>query len=112
MEVSDLLAGLELDALVAEKVMGYSNPNPLTFNSARIIWDDVPLYSTDIADAVRIAEQEGIIFGKTKDDQYFAVVSGLDPGVEYWFTEESSCGAIADTICLAICKSALIAHGG
>jgi hypothetical protein len=127
-DVSKLDAGPELDALVAEKVMGWTkepsaNPFPgpksLPWNwvAPHSTWGpgtpgkcyptSVPKYSTDIAAAWEVVE-------KLRDQFEGVVVDGIKlPGAPAWqciVMNESEKGE-AQTAPLAICRAALKAVG-
>jgi hypothetical protein len=125
-------AGRELDALVAEKVMGW---NLLCCNhgvdGSHSCWFDTDgkrLHpkvhlkgwdtdsdedgfspSTSIIDAWEVVERAGLVVGKTDEGEWMAVHSTLDREFEYWFDAEE--GVVASTAPLAICLAALRAVG-
>lgn len=118
-------AGGELDALVAEKVMGwqwqqwapnpeqphlappgYGRPHPDHWWLGRSIFELVPHYSTDIADAWLIVEHlhGRVVIDHWSGNQYKVMIyipSSGSPSVE----------ASADTAPLALCLAALAAVG-
>jgi hypothetical protein len=103
--MSEMNAGRELDALVAEKVMGadvvvrdgraYINGNP---------YDRLPNYSTDIAHAWQIVERMA---------DWRVVIERVPSGEwEVMFdTRRVFENVKADTLPLAICRAALAAVG-
>ena len=107
------LAGPDLDALIAETVMGLARGRP------------VPPYSTDIAAAWTVVEamirKDGIYFGcphfKHKHQNLASL--GYPEGTECWYCvlntkQLNKIVLCADTAPLAICRAALlcaIAHG-
>lgn len=112
-------AGPELDALVAEKVMGWKvkwhdGYWTMAIPKAECVsygWNWRP--SEDIAAADEVAEKIGIVAGKSEErqpGQYFAVVSSLDDSVEYWWDKRyGHYYAYTPTKPLAICRAALLA---
>lgn len=99
--------GLELDALIAEKVMGLTPTHPL------------PSYSTDIAAAWTVAEtmihKDGVYFGcphfKHKHQNLASL--GYPEGTECWYCVINTARLnkvvlCADTAPLAICRAALL----
>lgn len=96
-----MTAGRELDALVAEKVMGCCTCG---------CEDDHPPYSTDIVAAYIVLEQ------LRKDEIYFEItadkggyyISGYNG---YDASRYSNCDGGGDTLALAICLAALKAVG-
>ena len=115
-------AGRELDALVAEKVMGWIDVKKQSIANAfgQHVLDDyvgqpgigatlpvlVPRYSTMIQEAWKVADR---LRGET---QFVAVISGKGPqGVQPWICKVNREGSFleerADTAALAICLAAL-----
>lgn len=107
-------AGRELDALVAEKVMGwkrYGRRNsgtwtaPGGFNASAGSW---PTYSTDIAAAWEVVEamQKKAWVTEVSADCF---VDGRPAGftAHCWYDDDSRHYATADTAPLAICRAAL-----
>lgn len=105
--VSGLVAGRELDALIAERIMGwvrgrrYGNGNGdwiIDGKEGRRTWETTPRYSSDSAAAMqvfqRLREMDFIVVLETAINGQWCVT------VENW--EEA-----ADTIPLAICRAAL-----
>jgi hypothetical protein len=112
MNIDELQAGRELDALVAEKVMGYTLGTPPSPESAINLAGPeypvtVPHYSTDIAAAWQVVE-------KFKDRDWRFILDKYDDG---WGIEielsggKYGSGAVAETAPLAICRVALKAVG-
>lgn len=69
--MESLKPGRELDALIAEKVMGWKPPEFIDGVSLERRWkndrgefDSLPRYSTDIAAAWEVVEKIGLIIGK------------------------------------------------
>jgi len=117
-----LPAGRELDALVAEKVMGWVEvtKQPIANAFGQKVMDDfvgkptpaapqptlVPRYSTMIQEAWKVADK------LRGDTQFVAVISGKGPqGVQPWICKVNREGAFleerADTAAHAICLAAL-----
>src|SRR3990172_1503330 len=105
MEVSDLLAGLELDALVAEKVMGY---DPSCFVADGKLLDaeceEVPCFSTDISSAWEVVEK---LAGYNIATMRICYRSISEAEVECFPENAREFTIYADTAPLAICKAAL-----
>jgi len=106
-EPAKILAGPDLDALVAEKVMGGASDRP------------IPPYSTDIAAAWTVVEtmirKEGVYFGcphfKHKHQNLASL--GYPEGTECWYCVLNTkllnkVVLCADTAPLAICRAALL----
>jgi hypothetical protein len=100
-------AGRELDALVAEKVMGL----PPVYGPTGIKWDGpIPAYSTDIAAAWEVVER---IKGSQPESTFSIEWIGTQWRVDFvyqnydWYNE----GDQADTAPHAICLAALKAVG-
>ena len=115
-----LPAGRELDALVAEKVMGWIDvqKQPIANALGQHVMDDfvgkpspgpavmVPRYSTMMTEAWKVAEK------LRGDVQFVAVISGKGPqGVQPWICKVNREGSFleerADTAAHAICLAAL-----
>jgi hypothetical protein len=117
-----LPAGRELDALVAEKVMGWRevSKQPIANAMGQKVMDDyvglptaaapqpmlVPRYSTMIQEAWKVADK---LRGET---QFIAVISGKGPqGVQPWICKVNREGSFleerADTPAHAICLAAI-----
>jgi hypothetical protein len=105
--MSDLDAGRELDVLVAEKVMGWTNLRTTKAGMRRgtpaeypHIGHEVPPYSTDMSAAWEVVE-------KMREREGYA---GVESNHDLW---EASMGpwyvATAETAPLAICRAALAA---
>ena len=103
-------ASRELDALIAEKVMGKSLPYNLhemealarrTKAGAELVDRMVPHYSTQIADAWLVVEKMGGVVGIDRYPKYD------DPDEWYWDVGFKKGTAQADTAPLAICLAAL-----
>jgi hypothetical protein len=126
MSGNGLSAGRELDALVAEKVMGWLSVRKQSIANAmgQHVMDDfvglstststipqlVPRYSTMIQEAWKVADE---LRGRS---QFVAVISGLGPqGVQPWICKINRDGGFieerADTAALAICLAALKSIG-
>ncbi len=103
----------EIDALIAEKVMGLVVSDGITTE-----WDDVPHYSTDIAAAWEVY-QRCFWYGKTKYQPGDCLVVCHNPYCEtkeeYWVAymdyDHLECFTRADTAPMAICLAALKAKG-
>jgi len=119
-------AGRELDALVAERVMGWGQVRKQSIANAlgHHVMDDyvglptpgatipqlVPRYSMMIQEAWKVADE---LRGRS---QFVAVISGLGPqGVQPWICKVNRDGGFveerADTPALAICLAALKSAG-
>jgi len=119
-------AGRELDALVAEKVMGWGQVRKQSIANAlgQHVMDDfvglptpdatipqlVPRYSMMIQEAWKVAD---LLRGRS---QFVAVISGLGPqGVQPWICKINRDGGFleerADSAALAICLAALKSAG-
>ena len=119
-------AGRELDALVAEKVMGWGQVRKQSIANAlgQHVMDDfvglptpdatipqlVPRYSMMIQEAWKVADD---LRGRS---QFVAVISGLGPqGVQPWICKINRDGGFleerADSAALAICLAALKSAG-
>ena len=119
-------AGRELDALVAEKVMGWLSVRKQSIANAmgQHVMDDfvglstststipqlVPRFSTMIQEAWKVADE---LRGRS---QFVAVISGLAPqGVQPWICKINRDGGFieerADTAALAICLASLKSVG-
>jgi hypothetical protein len=119
-------AGRELDALVAEKVMGWVAVRKQSIANAmgQHVMDDyvgqptpaaaqpvlVPRYSTMIQEAWKVADE---LRGRS---QFVAVISGLGPqGVQPWICKINRDGGFieerADSAPLAICLASLKSVG-
>jgi hypothetical protein len=105
--VSDLPAGRELDALVAEKVMGicvstgWEDIYPVVAG-VTCVTNPIRPYSTDIAAAWEVVEKALAPKGYN--------VGPLYEGNGWWVVQDAGCGmeiAIAETAPLAICLAAL-----
>lgn len=104
-------AGRELDALVAEQVMGRGSQWEVqqqadgTFKPTGNVWWECPEYSTEIEDAWQVVERLRVLgigvivkaFPVGMQSAYSAAVPG------------TLVGAMADTAPLAICRTALAA---
>jgi hypothetical protein len=112
--------GRDLDAIVAEKVMGWLDVKKQSIANGQHVMDDyvglpqagapqpvlVPRYSTMIQEAWKVADR---LRGET---QFVAVISGKGPqGVQPWICKVNREGSFleerADTAPLAICLAAL-----
>jgi len=123
---NELPAGRELDALVAEKVMGWVEVRKQSIANAfgQHVMDDyvgqpsigvtqpvlVPRYSSMIQEAWKVADHL-----RTRS-QFVAVLSGMGPqGVQPWICKINRDGGFleerADTAPVAICLAALKAVG-
>ena len=123
---NELPAGRELDALVAEKVMGWVQVRKQSIANAfgQHVMDDyvgqpsigvtqpvlVPRYSSMIQEAWKVADHL-----RTRS-QFVAVLSGMGPqGVQPWICKINRDGGFleerADTAPVAICLAALKAVG-
>jgi hypothetical protein len=123
---NELPAGRELDALVAEKVMGWVEVRKQSIANAmgQHVMDDyvgqpsigvtppvlVPRYSLMIQEAWKVADH------LRNRSQFVAVISGMGPqGVQPWICKINRDGGFleerADTAPVAICLAALKAVG-
>lgn len=123
---NELPAGRELDALVAEKVLGWVQVRKQSIANAfgQHVMDDyvgqpsvgatppvlVPRYSTMIQEAWKVADH------LRSRSQFVAVISGLGPqGVQPWICKINRDGGFleerADTAAVAICLAALKSVG-
>jgi len=91
-EILAMKPGRELDALIAEKVMGWS---------WGIIGDLIPAYSTDISAAWEVVEEMG--------DCLHLRQHGEQGEWEAWFCGYPNSKAHGETAPEAICKAALLA---
>lgn len=126
MMANELPAGRELDALVAEKVMGWIEVRKQSIANAfgQHVMDDyvgqpsigvtqpvlVPRYSTMIQEAWKVADH------LRNQSQFVAVLSGKGPqGVQPWICKINRDGGFleerADTAPVAICLASLKAVG-
>ena len=126
MMANELPAGRELDALVAEKVMGWVEVRKQSIANAmgQHVMDDyvgqpsigvtqpvlVPRYSLMIQEAWKVADH------LRSRSQFVAVISGMGPqGVQPWICKINRDGGFleerADTAPVAICLPALKAVG-
>lgn len=121
-------AGRELDALVAEKVMGLTRHDESYVTESigkvlRFVWRDgcgdcvysgdmfLPRYSTNIADAWEVVERLVSTPGPNGDHHSVQVDYSGDAVVVIDENEDWQVSAIADTAPLAICLAALKAKG-
>jgi Phage ABA sandwich domain len=98
----DLVAGREMDVLVAEKVMGIRSCT--CCHGATCPTHDCPRYSINIAAAWEVVEKSGgkfIALRRRADNRGWTVIMRKDDISD--LTEEAS----ADTAPLAICRAAL-----
>ncbi|HUR38493.1 MAG TPA: hypothetical protein VM222_03325 [Planctomycetota bacterium] len=123
---NELPAGRDLDALVAEKVMGWIEVRKQSIANAfgQHVMDDyvgqpsigvtqpvlVPRYSSMIQEAWKVADH------LRNRSQFVAVISGMGPqGVQPWICKINRDGGFleerADTAPVAICLAALKAVG-
>lgn len=115
--MSDLPAGRELDALVAEEVMGYERDEALAMSQYPSKDPAaLPRFSTDIAAAWQVADRVGISVLKIPTGWAAGVwPEGEDNRGEYRSGEcydgDFKHYAEADTAPLAICYAALTAVG-
>ena len=104
-EIDKLEAGRKLDALVAEKVMGWISGNSATVTTTGDVkWFETPAYSTSISAAWEVVE-------KFEDSEVFRNDDDNGPiewhcRLGYWKTGILGHG-IAPTAPLAICRAAL-----
>jgi len=110
MTIDEMPAGQEMDALVAEKVMGVKCYCPPKEDCLCHSWS--PAYSTDIAAAWGVVEyirtatravNVRTLFASTGPDRYDCGIYDEVPGLDIWVE--------ADTAPLAICRAALHAVG-
>jgi hypothetical protein len=117
-------ASRELDALVAEKVMGlkqvhraYDLGEPVTgelYFDNNQDWGTVPFYSTDIAAAWSVIDHLIALASAAMDQPYFELRTCGSYYTAVWDTEERDWPTVtedADTAPLAICLAALKAVG-
>lgn len=106
MNIDEMPAGREMDALVAEKVMGWANIRGAVVEQNTNIVRDVPSYSTDIAAAWDVVEKintkKCFIELKSTFPTWFA---GIFKGFGHNY-EIIEC-ANEKTAPLAICRAAL-----
>lgn len=105
----------KIDALVAEKVMGWRPPSEdvadlwerskVWYSPETASAEHLPDYSSDIADAWEVVEKL-----ESEDPGYFNLSVTTPPGWYVTFVDPDSC-AYADTAPLAICLAALKAKG-
>ena len=126
MSPAALPAGRDLDALVAEKVMGWTEVRKQSIANAfgQHVMDDfvgkptpaapqatlIPRYSSMIQEAWKVADH------LRERSQFVAVLSGLGPqGVQPWICKINKDGGFleerADTAAVAICLAALKSVG-
>lgn len=103
-EIMKLEAGRKLDALVAEKVMGFSDVHEHIYSSGEKQWvhgdfRSLPRFSTDISDAWKVVEK--FIEGE------FPIDCELHTTVMGWYCDLGDGSANAETAPLAICRAAL-----
>jgi len=127
MKVTELPAGRALDALVAEKVMGWRNLQPWTYGPPELVgtmsgqdpdiiptraadeYRVVPRYSENVGDAWKVLE-------KMHDGGWFFCVTqrnGL-PWCSVWREDGDTFsieGSVTDVLPVAICRAALLALG-
>ena len=102
-------AGRELDALIAEKVMGFRKHHAHGY--LRNAPGEEPHYSTNIADAWEVVERLVSTPGPNGDHHSVQVDYSGDAVVVIDENEDWQVSAIADTAPLAICLAALKAKG-
>jgi hypothetical protein len=124
----DMKPGSELDALIAEKVMGFKKEWQPLWNKHHwllpngLVIDTNWSPSTDIATAWLVVEKLRLTVWPTEDGRWFVFRDefGTGYGDEYWFggsdfskrlEEPSYEWVVAETAPLAICLSALKASG-
>ena len=129
-DTTEMVAGRELDALVAERVMGWTGierhirggiampPWPSGLDPVTSAYRTIPRYSTSIADAWLVVERCGLSVVQS-DDGWYAVkpedihhssVRGTAyPTITLVYPEQQY-PEPADTPALAICRAALEAH--
>lgn len=105
MNIDEMPAGREMDALVAEKVMGYlcvcdEEPRDCPIH-AKSDQDTLLSYSTDIADAWIMMEKMRFVIGS-----HHGLHGGLHP-CDGWLARKGTVFALAKTAPLAICRVAL-----
>jgi len=112
--MNELEAGRELDALVAEKVMGWKklNDTGLSWRSPDEGFSNLPYFSTDISAAWQVVE-------KMRETRWIEVHSTIDGEWAAFYTPIGTTDmnqaiheyAKASTAPLAICRAALKAKG-
>lgn len=105
-------AGRELDALIADKVMGLRvrhrpGMEPCIMPANGAPWETIPHYSTDIRAAWEVVEKldllNGLLLGRFaygREDPYWAVYDCGQDGLD-------DCRGHGDTPTVAICNAAL-----
>lgn len=122
-QVSELKAGHDLDALIAEKVFGWKNVHEHSFGNAGMYWvgdsprgtmDRLPRYSKEISEAWRVVETlenhpmeyltdiNRISNEGTKETLVWAARIRAVGSERYIYVD-------AETVPLAICRAALLA---
>ena len=107
MTIPTIEAGRELDALIAEKVMGLTlGPAPMSANFEITCvklgdhkWRNISYYSTDIGAAWEVVENLG--------ESNFALARGQEHWTAGFSTTNGMAGENADTAPEAICLAAL-----
>lgn len=117
--MTDHQAGLELDALIAEKVMGYERwEEDLWVATSDGFADELPHFSTDIAAAWEVVEKmrvQGVHLGVApwgKDEwEAFEKMDHLNEARQWVSSRGDDCVHVfgVDTAPLAICRAALAA---
>lgn len=103
----ELVAGRELDALIAEKFMG--RPRGMDSRDARSV---IPHYSTDVAAALPVFEKldeklsDADVTWQIRQDARGWIVETFFGDVDSWGCEIFG---VADTLPLAICRAAMAA---
>ena len=115
MDIDTMEAGREMDALVAERVMGWRHPDTSGHNADQMLppdwvaWNDirsVPPFSTDIAAAWQVLEKflPHVRVECHKDSDY---TDGTGWHADIWADSGHGCSEGASTAPVAICRAAL-----
>jgi hypothetical protein len=113
-EILNMSAGKEMDALIAQDLMGWIYYDGWNHPLANEVQGELPSYSTDIAAAWEVVKK----IGENKHRQWylctnFSAEFGNQIYAEIFERMDESeftiCSATAETAPLAICRAALIA---
>lgn len=104
LDIDNLPAGRELDALISERVMGLKTlPHPFV-DGELALWsmdddgyEELPHYSTDIATAFTLLVKFGLTLAPY----------GEGESIKQWHAADGRVLSFADTAPLAICRAAL-----
>ncbi len=100
--------GRELDALVAEKVMGYETVYSGANYYVERTYSPVPLYSTDISAAWEVVEKLACMKDEVNvfyDCGAWFCNTGVDANGEWSIERSGSCATAPHAICLAALKA-------